>query len=131
MIEDLSRLKSNLANGKIREVDFPTYQVINALIDQIMKLQKALDTRITIIADDGNGVKDLDYITHTNESSNLPNSRQLIAGTEVAFDVTVPGQLIINVSAIPPASEWDVLTDGDVLETELIFASGEVIMVET
>lgn len=129
MIEDLSRLKSNLANGKVRETDFPTYQVINALIDQITKLQKALDARIVIIAGESSGVKNLDYITHTNEGVDLPNSRQLIAGTEVTFDVSIPGQLIINVSA--SGSSWDVLTDGDLIEPELIFAGGEVIMVET
>lgn len=121
MIEDLSRLKSNLANGKMRETDFPTYQVINALIDQVTRLQKALDLRIT---EETSGIRDLNYLTHSDESGSLTNSKELLAGAHIAFDDSVINERTIS------GSEWDVLTDGDLIEPEVIFAGGEVIMVE-
>lgn len=196
-MEDLSRLKSNLANGKMRELDFPTYQVINALISQIMLLQKTLNIRVTTIESDN--FKDSDYLTSSDESATLPNSRELLAGARVSFDDTVSNERTVTADAInqltgditagpgsgsqvatipndtityakmqpisaasrllgrgdsgagdvqelnlgsglaivgtelsstATSSNWDILTDGDLIEPELIFASGEVIMIE-
>lgn len=197
MSQDLSRLKSNLANGKIRETDFPTYQVINALINEISQLKKALETRIAEVAEEAEGVKSYDYLTHSDESGDLPNSRELLAGARIVFDDSVanertvsaaainqltgdvtagpgsgsvattiandavtyakmqnvtasrilgrgslagtgdtqelsvgPGLTLIDTTLTAQGSDWDVLTDGDLIEPELIFAAGEVIMVE-
>lgn len=201
MSQDLSRLKSNLANGKIRETDFPTYQVINALINEISQLKKALEIRATSAEGGIGGLKELEYLTSVDESSSLPNSREFLAGSNIAFDDSVANERTISGSAagiteltgdvtagpgsgsqvatiandvvsyakiqnVSAASrllgrgssggagdveeltvggglsfsgtvlsssdidrQWDVLTDGDLVETELIFASGEVVMV--
>lgn len=42
---------------------------------------------------------DLTYLTVDNETADLPNSRRLMAGTDVTFDDTVPGERTINVAA--------------------------------
>lgn len=39
---------------------------------------------------------DLDYLTHSDESVALPNSRRLLAGTNVTFDDSVPNERTIN-----------------------------------
>jgi len=40
-----------------------------------------------------------DYLTHSDESTDLPNSRELLAGTGLSFDDTVANQRTINADA--------------------------------
>jgi hypothetical protein len=65
-------------------------------------------------------------LTGADESGTLPNSRQLLAGTGISFDDSVDNERTVN--NISQGSDWDVLSDGDVVEPEIIFADGEVIM---
>ncbi len=44
-----------------------------------------------------------EFVTVDDETSSLPNSRQLVAGTNVTFDTTTPGELAINASGGAPA----------------------------
>lgn len=67
------------------------------------------------------------FLTGANEVATLPNSRRLLAGTGITFDDTVANQRTINSSALP--GYWTLLTDGDVDETDFIFASGDAISV--
>ena len=67
-------------------------------------------------------------LTATDESADFPNSRQLLAGTNITFDDTVPNERTINASG-GSGMEWYPLTNGDVDNPEIIFANGEVIMV--
>jgi hypothetical protein len=67
----------------------------------------------------------LDYLTHSDQTANLPNSRQLVAGASISFDDSIAGQRIIH----SDAGLWEPLTDGDEDQPELIFADGDVIMV--
>jgi hypothetical protein len=46
----------------------------------------------------GGGFPNAEYVTVVDETADLPNSRQLIAGTNITFDTTTPGQLEINAS---------------------------------
>jgi len=59
---------------------------------------------------------------------NFPNFRELIAGTGITFDDTIINERTINASATG-SGYWTPLTDGDLDETDLIFASGEAIAV--
>src|SRR5690606_9008066 len=63
----------------------------------------------------------LDYLTHSNETADLPNSRQLVAGEAISFDDSVAGQRIINVEFDEGVGLWEPLTDGDEDQPELIF----------
>jgi len=124
---NLSRLKSQLGAAKVREQDTPLYQVIIQLIDAVRQLQLATTESIGGVSGGVINLSNLDLLTHSDESIELPNSRQLIAGTNITFDDTVINQRILNV---PDAvdREWSVLSDGDLDEPELVFANGEVIM---
>lgn len=100
MSQDLSRLRAQLVIGKVKELDPPTFQVINALINEISQLKKALEIRIAEVEESGGGVKDFDYLTHTDESSNLPNSRELLPGARIAFDDSSPNERTVSANAI-------------------------------
>lgn len=127
----LSRLKSQLASSKVKEEDFPLFQVISQLIDIIKQLQDATLETITTTSGTSsaglNAVKNSDLVTHTDESILLPNSRMLVAGDDISFDTSVANQLEIN--ALIESGYWAPLTDGDLDETDLIFANGECVMV--
>jgi hypothetical protein len=66
-------------------------------------------------------------LTGANEVATLPNSRQLLAGTGITFDDSVANQRTINSAALP--GYWTLLTDGDIDETDFIFAGGDAISV--
>lgn len=100
MSQDLSRLKSNLANGKLREMDFPTYQVINALINEIAQLKRELEIKITVAEESAGGLESSEFLTSSDESVTLPNSRELLAGARIAFDDSTPNERTVSASAI-------------------------------
>ena len=68
-----------------------------------------------------------EFLTGADETATLPNSRELLAGTGITFDDTVPNERTINASG-GTGPEWSVLTNGDAINPELIFAGGDVIM---
>lgn len=122
----LDRLKAQLATAKVREQDFPLFQVITQLIDAVRQAQEFNNEQIAGVTTSTGALASVQVLTHADESIALPNSRQLIAGTNISFDDAVANQRTINVTLVE--KEWDVLTDGDLTQPELIFASGEVIM---
>lgn len=126
---DLTRLHQQLVTSDIQIKNPALYQVINQLIRAAAELQKESEKSINNVVNSVIVASNLDYLTHTDEHLPLPNSRQLIAGTGVTFDDTLVNQRVVNVTPVSSGgSEWSVLTDGDLIEPELIFASGEVIM---
>lgn len=50
----------------------------------------------------GGANDDLSYVTTDDESADLPNSRQLIAGQAIEILTAVANQVTINASAYPP-----------------------------
>lgn len=131
IVKRLGKLKSTLLTSGLQQSNQPLYQVINQLIQAI--IDSAEDV-VSIVGPGGGGgpISDKTYITVGNELASLPNSSQLVAGDNVSFDTSVFGQLRIDV-AVPPSggSQWSVLTNGDPINPELIFADGDVIMIET
>lgn len=125
----LTKLQSILLISNLQHENQPLYQVINQLIQS---LSESLGLIVTDIEDAGGGGTaggDETFLTVGDELATLPNSNQLVAGDNVSFDTSVFGQLRIDV-ADPSGDhpEWDVLTNGDPVTPELIFAGGDVIM---
>ena len=104
---DFLRIKNSLAQIK-SATDNALYQVIQEIIEKLGQFQaievegsieindsinEIGDTIINNLAD-----KERTYITVDDESLKLPNSRQLLAGTGVTFDITVPHELTISAS---------------------------------
>jgi hypothetical protein len=141
---DLASLLTVLNNTHLMQRDNPLYQFCAELLKRVGKFQgdiadqvKTNTTAIDTITGGGGGGGtpitpgadvNSDFLTWSDESSSLPNSRNLVAGTGVSFDDTVANIRTINV---PGMAYYDSpLTDGDVLETDLIFAAGDCIIVQ-
>ncbi len=124
---NFASLKSVLQSTGLQQRDNGLFQVINQLIGLLSQLQSTNNADIASAAASG-ASPSLDYLTWTDESIGLVNSRQLMAGTGVTFDDTVAHKRTINVPST--AYYYAPLTDGDLVETDLIFASGDCIMVQ-
>lgn len=125
---DPSRLYTQLLNTGLAIKDNPLYQLIRELIDALSKITGSVGTT-TIGSGSAGALVNQSYITANNDTAILPNSRKLVAGTDIAFDITIPGQMTLNSSFVE--KEWSVLTNGNVINPELIFAGGDVIMTHT
>lgn len=127
MAFDYDRLKSILLVSGLQKKDAALFQVINQLIDAAKRLQSLIDSQT---GSSEGGLASLGYITADDESSFLPNSKELVAGLNITFDDSISNKRIINSSGSSGSSGyWSPLTDGDLIEAELIFASGDAIMV--
>ncbi len=67
----------------------------------------------------GGAPSDLTYLTDADETADLPNSRALLAGTNVTFDDTTPGERTINASGGGGG--------GVILEVERILTNAEIL----
>jgi molybdopterin converting factor small subunit len=114
---NFATLKSTLA--QVKSKDNALYQTIQILIERLMQFQGITVETEGDINDSINNVnsvvnnladKTRTYITGDDEVLNLPNSLQLLAGTNITFDTTVPNKLTLNVSAA--VDDYVVLSDG-------------------
>ena len=102
---EFADLKGILAQTKT-ELSNATYQTLAVLIDRLTQLQLVTkeqladinnsisaqgDTILNIIAD-----KHLSFITALDESLKSPNSNQLLAGSGIVLDYSVPNKLTIS-----------------------------------
>jgi hypothetical protein len=123
---NLDKLITQLLTSGLQQKDPPLYQVINELIKSLRSVYNQLQT-----GELGgvNSFPDETYLTSGTPLPNLPNGRQLIAGTNITLDDSVPNELEISANAAPSVT-WSVLTNGDPTSPEIIFdAFGDVIMV--
>ncbi len=98
---DLTRLKSNLLTSGLQSKDNPLFQVINGLIDETSRLQKIITGDVNSSSATIAILQDRDYLTHTDESIDLPNSRNLLAGENITFDDAVANERTIAADAVP------------------------------
>lgn len=119
---DLDRLKANLLTSGLHQKDKPLYQVINQLIDAAKLLQAQVDS----LKASGGINADLLFLTSDDESSNLPFSKELVAGDNITFDDSIANRRTINSA---DGAIYAPLTDGDDFETSLIFSDGDCVMV--
>ena len=138
---NFATLKSQLA--QVRTEDNALYQVIQQIIEKLGQFQVVTVEEIADVNNSiNNSVTTLNnkinttgsYITVVNEQGNLPNSWYLVPGTNITFDQTVPNQFKINATGGDGdglGNHYDCpLSDGDEVETNLIYASGECIIVQ-
>lgn len=136
---EFADLKGILAQTK-KQTESPLYQTVQTLIERLTQfravtieevadINNSINTTDTIINITAN--KKATYLTETDESLNLPKSRQILAGTGITLDYSVPNKLTISSTGGGSADTYDSpLTDGDVDEMELITADGDCIIVQ-
>lgn len=95
----LDRLKSQLLTSGMAQKNNALFQVIDQLIGSVQEINNNLENLDITIPDSAG--PDFTYITSTDESADLPNSRNLIAGTNITFDDSVANARTVNVAAIP------------------------------
>jgi hypothetical protein len=121
---NLDRLVTWLNQAGIQTTNIPLYQVIVTLIKAAQEFQKE---QAAVNSGTSGILNNATFLTVNNELGSLPFSRILTAGSNVAFDDTVFGVRTVNVSL--PSGYWTLLTDGNIDETDFIFASGDAISV--
>lgn len=98
MAINLDKLKSLLLRTGLAQSDNTLYQFLSQLVTAIQDLFALVNSQITTISS-SSGPVDSDYLTWSNETATLPNSRQVLAGTNISFDDSTPGERTINASA--------------------------------
>lgn len=119
VLPDLDKLKAILMVSGLKTKDNALFQVINNLIDAVKQSQGVTNNTIN---NTSTGLVSKTYLTVDDETASLPNSRQELMGNFITFDDSVPGERTIS------SPEWSVLTNGDVINPELIYGAGDVIM---
>jgi hypothetical protein len=127
---DPSRIQSKLLNTGLQNKDNPLYQVIFEIINALSRINADAGGIGPGGGSGGGGLRNQPYVVYS-PAGLLSNSRVAIAGTDISLDLSVPGQIIINNIQVPVDREWSVLTNGDSVNPELIFAGGDVIMLHT
>jgi hypothetical protein len=137
---NFNQLISTLVSSGIHATNNALFQTINQLILYCQKNKNLTITNIeeintnikdlsdiTIIAQQN--IKDATFWTENDETASFASSIQVIAGTGITLDYTVANQVTVSSTGGGSTGYWAPLTDGNVDETDLIFASGECIMV--
>jgi len=131
---EFADLKGTLAQSR-NELGNATYQTIQEIIERLTRfrgitIDQIADKLDEVAADARYANKFASFITREDETSVLPNSIQLLAGTGITLDYSVANQLTISATGGAGAYYDAPLTDGDVDETDLIFADGECVIVQ-
>lgn len=138
-LPEIDRLQNQLLSSGIQQSNPALYQVINQLIKAVIQFQKLTNTTITTII--GSGITNLvgdviangpgivnatvpalqsDFLTWSDESAGLPNSRELLAGIGITFDDSIANERTINgsptgTSYVPVstgAEPLEIMSDG-------------------
>lgn len=122
-----------------KEVDHALYQTIQIMIERLTQFQQVT---LEQIADINNSINESEailniaadktatYLTTADETLKLPNSVQLLAGTGITFDDSVPNERTISSSGGSSDHYDSPLSDGDLTAADLIFADGECVIVQ-
>lgn len=109
---NIDRLITWLNQSSTQATNNPLYQTVFYLVKAVKELQDETNEAISSIPIPVTGLEDLDFLTHSDESATLPNSRQLIAGSNVSFDDTIVNQRTVNVSIPAISMDHVVASDG-------------------
>jgi hypothetical protein len=127
---DFSTLFTSLSNSRLQVTNNALYQTIFFLIQNTNISRDQLVDAIDVIDQGLSDIGAASFITVEDETSTFPNSRQLLAGPGIAFDDSVAGERTISTDGGIGNHYDSPLTDGNVDETDLIFALGECIIVQ-
>jgi len=119
----LERLKSQLLITGLQNKDNPLFQVINQLIGAVKQLQDAFLAQIAAISSSISNISNVSII------GSGPPGMDGVDGIDGIDGINGINGINPSISSIIGAGYWTPLTDGNVDETDLIFASGESIAV--
>jgi hypothetical protein len=125
LIGILAQSKTELGNA--------TYQTITEIINRLTQLKLIINEAIDGKIDDGDATKKFatkfaTYLTEQDETGQLPNSLQLLAGLNLSFDTTIPNKLTINATGGAGADHVPMSTGAEPLEI-MSDGAGQVLLV--
>lgn len=96
----VERALAHLNKTGLQSKDPALYQTIKELINASRNGQTELGQTTTVINNNISSNANATYITSTDQTPVLPNSRQLLAGTNITFDDSITGERTVNCSGI-------------------------------
>lgn len=128
-LPNYQQLRKTLLAATEQVKNYPLYQTIIRILDIGDQSNNFFKTEIDSISV---GNTTATYLTETDESTDLPNSRQVLAGTGIAFDDSVPNVRTVSVSDIDEEGYWSPLitslAEGD---SEMVLTNQDNIAVFT
>lgn len=124
---DFSSLVVSLDNSKTQLSNYSLYQTILFLIRNTQKARDLLVADVDTINEQISEILAATFLTVNDETVDFPNSRRLLAGTNVAFDDTVAGQRTINVNVA--ATDFVPMTTGAEPLEIMSNGGGEVLLI--
>lgn len=125
---DFSSLITSLDNSKTQTSNYSLYQTIFLLIQNVNRARDLLVKSDDQINQDLAEIFAATFLTVNDETNDFPNSRQLLPGTGITFDDTVDGKRTINATGGSGNFYDSPLSDGDLVEADLIFGNGDPII---
>lgn len=125
-------LKGILAQTK-EKTESALYQTVQEIIDRLTQLQLILNEEIKGKSSDADAIKKFasrfaTYHTKEDETSQLPNSWQLLAGTGISFNDSIPNKRTISSTGSGSGGYAPVSTGAEPLEI-MSDGAGSVLMV--
>ncbi len=128
-LPNYQQLRKTLLAATEQVKNYPLYQTIIRILDIGDQSNNFFKTEIESISV---GNTDATYLTVDDESADLPNSRQVLAGTGIAFDDSIPNVRTVSVSDIDEEGYWSPLitslAEGD---SEMVLTNQDNIAVFT
>lgn len=125
---DFSTLFTSLSNSRLQVTNNALYQTIFFLIQNTNISRDQLVDAIDVIDQGLSDIGAASFLTIEDETATFPNSRELLAGPGITFDDSVAGERTISTGL---GNHYDCpLSDGDLVEANLIYAAGECIIVQ-
>jgi len=109
----IERALAHLNQTGLARTSNSLYQTIKELINASRSNQETINQSSVVINQTIVSNANATYVTSTNQTAVLPNSRALTAGSNVTLDTATPGELIINVPNAPLIAEV-TLTDAQI-----------------
>jgi len=125
---DFSSLVTSLNQSNLQKTNYAAYQTILFLIKNVLRFANLTQADIDQINEDLSTIFAATFLTVNDETDDFVNSRQLLAGTGITFDDTIAGERTINSSGGTGNYYDSPLSDGDLVQAELIFGNGDPII---
>lgn len=123
---DFSSLVTSLDNSNTQTSNYALYQTILFLIQNVQRARDLIVKDLKNIDQELSEIFAATFLTVNLETNDFPNSRQLLAGSGVAFDDSVAGKRTINTT--PGASMVPMATGAEPLEI-MSNGAGEVLLI--
>lgn len=95
-LPDFSKLLAAYVAHEDQQKNYLLFQTISNFLRDAQRLKDIFKNQLEELEQGQGSLAEADFLTHSDESVALPNSRNLLAGTGITFDDTVANERTIN-----------------------------------